>query len=79
MRRSYLTVYDSGTSGVWQYLRAESPEQIREKFPGLVILDEAPEWMSDEKRRDIEANKSYDVETAEIEDPVFMARIVGKP
>jgi hypothetical protein len=31
------------------------------------------------ERREIADRSSYDVETAEVEDPVFMARILGKP
>jgi hypothetical protein len=79
MRRAYLTVYDYGMGGVWQYLRAESPDQIHTRFRDLTVFETPPEWMSDEKQREIEAKSSYDVETAEVDDPKFMALLLREP
>jgi hypothetical protein len=76
MSRLFLVVYDYGTGGVWSYLRADSPEQIRAKFPMLTIFDEPPAWMSDAERLDIEAKSTYDVEKAEDEDPKFFGHLL---
>ena len=76
MKRPYLVLYDYDTGGVWSYLRADSPAQIHAKFRDLVVYEEPPAWMDEDERRAIEARAPYDVETAELDDPVFLARLL---
>lgn len=76
MTQPFLTVYNYGTGGVWTYLRAESPEQIHEKFRDLKVLTAPPSWMTEVERKRI---RSYDLATAEVDDPVFLARLVRRP
>jgi hypothetical protein len=75
MKRPFLVLYDYGTGGVWSYLLAESAEQIRGKFPVLRIYNEVPSWMTETERQEIELNSTYDLETAEDEDPEFFGRL----
>jgi hypothetical protein len=70
-----LTAYDYGTGGVWTYIRADSPKQILEKFRDLTVYKQPPSWMTEDRRRDIEARGIYDVDSAE-KDPVFLARML---
>jgi hypothetical protein len=76
MRRLYLTLYDYQTGGVWTYLRAESAEQIKTKFPMLTVYEEPPTWMTESERREIELNTGYDVESAATDDPKFMGGLL---
>jgi hypothetical protein len=78
MKRPWLTLYDYGTGGVWSYLLAESPEQIHAKFRDLTVYREPPVWMTDAQRTLIEANSTYDVDTAELEDRTFLARLARR-
>jgi hypothetical protein len=74
--RLYLVLHDYETGGVWSYLRAASAEQIHAKFPMLTVYEEPPAWMSEAERRNIELKSTYDVETAEKEDPEFFGRLL---
>jgi hypothetical protein len=78
MKRLYLVLYDYGTGGVWSYLRAESPEQIRAKFRDLTVYDRPPAWMSEVEQRDIEARSTYDVDSAEKDDPEFFGWLLRR-
>ena len=79
MRDAYLVLYDYGTGGVWSYLRADSPQQIVERFPALKVYESPPEWMTDSDRMAIESASTFDVETAADADPEFFGRIAGQP
>jgi hypothetical protein len=71
MRRAFLTLYDYDTGGVWAYIRAYSPDEIRTKFRDVTVYDEAPVWMTEQERRSIEERGGYDVETVERDHPTF--------
>ena len=45
MPHRFLTVYDYGTGGVWQYFTASSAEAIRSKYPALTIVLTCPNWL----------------------------------
>jgi len=59
MRQRFLTVYDYGTGGVWQWIIAESPEQITAKYPQLTVLKEMPTWWQE---RPMTSLRSYDID-----------------
>ena len=59
MRSRFLTVYDYGTGGVWQYITADSIEQITTKYPKLTVLVEPPAWWSE---RPIQNLRTYDID-----------------
>lgn len=46
MKRDFLVVYDYGQGGVWAYIRAESADEIKSRYPELEIREEIPKWMS---------------------------------
>lgn len=58
MRKKFLTVYDYGSGGIWQYVHAEDAEQILTKYPALEIVEEEPEWLKDSQL----TLREYDVE-----------------
>lgn len=70
MKRRFLTIYDYGMGGVWQYVHAESTEEITAKYPALEIVNELPAAMKDLKLRE------YDID--DIPDEV-MAHFTKKP
>jgi hypothetical protein len=51
----YLVAHDYGMGGVWRYVLARSSDEIRRRFPELVVVDEEPDWMTDELRGRLEA------------------------
>ena len=59
MRQRFLTVYDYGMGGRWQYITADSAEQIRAKYPGLTVFLEPPPWWKDRPLKNLE---TYDVD-----------------
>jgi hypothetical protein len=73
MRQAFLTLHDYGTGGLWAYMRADSPEQIRARFRDLEVLAEAPAFMDEEQLKQIEADGVYDVETFEQHRPAYAA------
>lgn len=59
MRQPFLTIYDYGTGGMWQYITADSPDQITAKYPRLKVFVVPPDWWSAD---DEEGIRRYDVE-----------------
>jgi hypothetical protein len=51
----YLVARDYGMGGIWRYVLARSSDEIRGRFPELVVVDEEPDWMTDELRARLEA------------------------
>jgi hypothetical protein len=41
----YLVSYDYGMGGVWWFIRADSPAEIRNASSELTVYGEVPEWM----------------------------------
>jgi hypothetical protein len=48
MPQRYLTVYDYGAGGVWQYFTAISADEIRTKYPALTIVPTIPAWLEED-------------------------------
>jgi hypothetical protein len=61
MRQDFLVVYDYGTGGAWAVLRADSPEQVRERFPELRIVTQRPAWLTSEQERLLRERMTIDV------------------
>ena len=61
-KNKYLTVYDYQTGGVWQYVYAESKEDILKKYPALKIVDQTSCWLKelDRKLREYDINDEPD-------------------
>lgn len=58
----FLVVYDYGQGGVWAFVRATSPDEIRRRFPELRVVTARPHWMSDELRLQIEETENHDLD-----------------
>ena len=59
MSRRFLTVYDYGQGGVWQWISAESKEQIQALYPALHVYETLPDWWSE---RGFEVERSYSLD-----------------
>jgi hypothetical protein len=46
---TFLVIDDYGTGGIWMYIHAASAQQIRERFPELIVITEWGEWMTPER------------------------------
>jgi hypothetical protein len=57
----YLVAYDYGQGSVWAFLSAESETQIAAEFPELAIVHDRPDWLTDERARQIRRAHSYDM------------------
>jgi hypothetical protein len=44
----YLTCYDYGMGGVWLYLEAASPAEIKTAYPDLTVFETPPAWWTAE-------------------------------
>jgi len=68
----FLVLYDYGQGGVWAFLRADSIEVIRRRFPELRVYEHPPEWMDAGEVASIENTMTIDLD----EDHPFLAAIV---
>ncbi|MEJ1390550.1 MAG: hypothetical protein RPU34_06600 [Candidatus Sedimenticola sp. (ex Thyasira tokunagai)] len=53
MKNKFLAVYDYGMGAIWRYIWAESPDEIRKKYPELEILEKEPSWFSEDYKKTI--------------------------
>ena len=65
MRTGFLAVYDYGTGGGRAYLLADSAAQIRERFPGLHLVADRPNWLTDEEDQHLRERLTIDIDDAE--------------
>lgn len=61
-RKEFLVLYDYGQGGLWALVRADSPEQVRRRYPQLCVFDERPAMVSDEMFAAIVSSGVTDVE-----------------
>jgi len=61
--RAFLVAYDYGTGGLWAVVLAQSGDEITDRYPELVIADEPPAWMSDDRLAQLRA------EPEDLDDP----------
>jgi hypothetical protein len=62
MKHKHLVVYNYGQGGLWAFIRADSAEQIEERYPELKVVSEIPTWMTDDIRSRLEATETYDLD-----------------
>jgi glycerophosphoryl diester phosphodiesterase len=70
-KRRILVALDYGKGGIWASVIARSADEIRTRFPSLAIVDERPEWLTDEELRKIEARMTVDIDDED--DPFLRA------
>ncbi len=61
-KQSYLIGYNYGQGGLWAYVLAESPQQIKAAFPFVEVFLERPPWLSDAILTTL---RTYDVDKPE--------------
>ena len=59
MKQRFLTVYDYGMGGCWQYFLAESEAELLGKYPQLTIVSEAPTWLKEASELNL---REYDIQ-----------------
>jgi hypothetical protein len=62
MKRPFLTLYEYDEGAVWTVLLAESADEVRMKYPELLIIDQVPPTMGPDELRDIESRRTLDVD-----------------
>jgi hypothetical protein len=65
VKKEFLVVYDYGTGGVWALVRARSAEEIKTKFEDLEVVDQRPDFITDEVLDDIRQKFSFDIDRPE--------------
>ena len=46
-RNKFITVFEYGSGGAWQYVHADARDQILAKYPKLTVLDVEPAWFKE--------------------------------
>lgn len=59
MKQRFLTVYDYGAGGCWQYFFAQSSTEIVAKYPKLQIISDEPDWLKDASATTL---REYDID-----------------
>ena len=62
---TFLVIDDYGTGGIWLYIHAVSAQQIRQRFPELIVITEWGEWMTPERLIPV----IWDVPSYDIDEP----------
>jgi hypothetical protein len=65
----FLTVYDYGSGGVWQYFTEPSADDILIKYPALTIVPTTPVWLEnngDAPLREYDINSEPDAFLTEL-------------
>ena len=61
-RKEFFVLYDYGQGGLWAVLRADSADQIRQRYPSLQIFETAPSMLSRELLAEIRRTDSFDID-----------------
>ena len=61
-RRDFMVLYDYGQGGLWAIIRADTVEQVRQRYPQLQVFEERPAFLDDELLGRIRAQCSCDVD-----------------
>ena len=62
MRQPFLTAYDYGQGAVWCFIWADSRDDVAAKYPDLTVVDEPPEWMTDDSLRLIRERMTFEID-----------------
>lgn len=70
----HFVVYDYGQGGVWAVIDARSGNEILQKYPDLIVVDDRPAWMDDKQFKRINDRHHYDID----EPPVAWLKTLAK-
>jgi hypothetical protein len=59
MKQRFLTVYEYGAGGCWQYFLARSSTEILAKYPKLRVVRDEPDWLKVASETTL---REYDIE-----------------
>jgi hypothetical protein len=60
----FLVCYDYGGGGLWGTMMARSESEIRAVYPELVIVNERPKWMTEERYKQLCEEQLHDIDGA---------------
>jgi hypothetical protein len=63
-KQPFLVAYDYGMGGLWGLMHARSEDEIREKYPELVVVTERPGWMTDLDYARMQQSERLDIDEA---------------
>ena len=73
MKREFFAV-DYGQGGIWLVIRAESADEMKERYPELDVFDEPPRFLTSGVVERTRAKRSYDLDD---EPTGYLADIIG--
>lgn len=70
----YLVLYDYGQGGLWAVVRADSADQVRQRWPQLAVFDRQPTAMSDRLYAEVHSRGIRDLEATDADWLASLAR-----
>jgi hypothetical protein len=64
VKQRFLVVYDYGMGGLWGVMDARSRREIELRYPELTIVEQRPDWMSEERYEELCAEQAHDIDGA---------------
>ena len=62
MKRPYLVCHDYGAGGSWAFMLAESAEDIKRRYPRLVVVTARPSWLNEALEDRLRSTMTIDIE-----------------
>jgi len=70
----YLVLYDYGQGGLWAIVRADSADQVRQRWPQLAVFDRQPAAMDDRWYAEVRGRGIRDLEATDAD---WLASLAG--
>ena len=64
----FLVVYDYGQGGIWAFVIAEAPDEVKSRYPELDVIERRPDWMTSEIEVGLDTYDLEDVPTGLLRD-----------
>ena len=61
-KKEFLVANDYGMGAVWMIFYARSIEEIQDRYPGLIAVEDRPKWITDELYKNIKNQEVYDID-----------------
>lgn len=62
MRHEWLVCFDYGQGGLWAVIRADSAEQVRQRYPQLQVFEDRPAFLDEDQLAKVRHDCSCDVD-----------------
>jgi len=61
-RKEFLVLYDYGQGGLWAIIRADTAQQIRDRYPQLQVFEKRPSFLSADMLADLQRKPAADID-----------------